>query len=256
MSEVKSVLIMGGTSDANKIGEELKKIDDMYVVITTTTNYGSELAKKYSNKVISRQNSDETLEDIIKNNNISLLIDATHPFAVNASKRALQVSKKLNTPYIRYERPQKTYEDAIYAEDFEEASKKALEINKTNKNIMYLAGIRNLKNVVEIVRKDKLIARILPVSVNEALKLLPPKNIIAMQGVFSKELNKYLIEDYNCDVIITKDSGGSGGLDKKIEGAFGAGAIPIIVKRPKLDYPIKFEDINELVEYVKNYFYI
>jgi precorrin-6A/cobalt-precorrin-6A reductase len=250
MDDKVNILIMGGTSDANKIGEELKKIGGIYTITTTTTDYGSELAKEHFNKVISRQNNNETLKDIIKKNNVSIIIDATHPFAVNATKRALQVSKELNIPYIRYERPQKIYEDAIYVNDFEEASKKALELNKKNKNIMYLAGIKNLKNVVEIVGKDKLIARMLPVSVSEALKLLPPKNIIAMQGVFSKELNKYLIKDYDCDVIITKDSGDSGGLDKKVVGALEVGATPVIVKRPMLDYPIMFNTVHLLIKYI------
>jgi len=249
---IKNVLIMGGTSDANKIAEELKKIDEIYTITTTTTNYGSELAKEHSNKVISRQNNKETFEDIVKNNNVSILIDATHPFAVNASKRALQVSKDLNILYIRYERPQKIYENAIYVKDFEEASMRALELSK--KNIMYLAGIKNLKNVAEIIGKDKLIARVLPVSINEALNILPSKNIIGMQGTFSKELNKYLIMDYNCDVIITKDSGNSGGLNEKVMGAIEANAIPIIVERPKLDYPLKFDNIDDLINYIKDLF--
>ncbi|AEH06148.1 precorrin-6A reductase [Methanothermococcus okinawensis] len=246
-----NVLIMGGTSDANKISEELKKLNNIYTVITTTTNHGSELARKHANKVISRQDNKETFEDIIKNNNISILIDATHPFAINASKRALQVSKDLNIPYIRYERPQKFYENAIYVKDFKEASRRALEISK--KNIMYLAGIKNLKNVVEIIGKDRLIARVLPISVNEALNILPSKNIIGMQGIFSKELNRYLIMDYNCDVIITKDSGDSGGLNEKVMGAIEANATPIIVERPKLYYPLMFDNINDLLNYILNY---
>lgn len=245
---IKNILIMGGTSDANRIGEELKKIDGIYTITTTTTNYGSELAKEHFNKVISRQNNNETLKDIIKKNDISIIIDATHPFAVNATKRAIQVSKELNIPYIRYERPQKIYEDAIYVKDFEEASKKALELSK--KNIMYMAGIKNLKNVSEIIGKDRLIARVLPVSVNIALNILPSKNIIGMQGTFSKELNRYLIKDYNCDVIITKDSGDSGGLNEKILGAIEANANPIIVERPKISYPLKFSKIDELIHYI------
>ncbi len=245
---IKNILIMGGTSDANIIGEELKKIEGIYTITTTTTNYGSELAKEHFNKVISRQDRQETLKDIIKSNNISIIIDATHPFAVNATKRALQVSEELNIPYIRYERPQKIYDDAIYVKDFEEASKKALELSK--KNIMYMAGIKNLKNVSEIIGKDRLIARVLPVSVNTALNILPSKNIIGMQGTFSKELNRYLIKDYNCDVIITKDSGDSGGLNEKILGAIEADANPIIVERPKIDYPLKFSKIDELIHYI------
>jgi precorrin-6A/cobalt-precorrin-6A reductase len=209
--------------------------------------------KKYSDKAISRQSTQETLKEIIINNDILLLIDATHPFATNISKKAINLSKELNLKYIRYERPQKIFKNAIYVNDFNEASHKAIEImGDKNKNIMYLAGIKNLKTVSDIIGKDRLIARVLPVSVNEALSILPSKNIIGMQGIFSKELNKNIINDYNCGIIITKDSGDEGGLTEKIEGALEANAIPIIIQRPKINYPLKFNNINDLIEYFNN----
>jgi len=88
-------------------------------------------------------------------------------------------------------------------------------------------------------------------SVSEALKILPQQNIIAMYGTFSKELNKYLIKDYGCDVIITKESGGSGGFKEKVYGALEAGTKVIVVERPKLNYPTCFDDVDELINYIK-----
>lgn len=122
---------------------------------------------------------------------------------------------------------------------------------KANK-VFHMAGIKNLKMVVDIVGKDKVIARVLPISVSEALKILPQKQIVAMYGTFSKELNKYLIRDYNCDVIITKDSGESGGFKEKVYGALEAEAKVIVVERPKIDYPVCFDDIDELIKYIAN----
>ncbi|HIP17429.1 MAG TPA: precorrin-6A reductase [Methanothermococcus okinawensis] len=249
----KNILIMGGTRDGILIAKELKKIGGIYIITTTTTNYGSELAKKYSDMAISMENTPKTLKDIVKEYDISLLIDATHPFAINASKRALSISRECNIKYIRYERPQKRYNNAIYVKDFKEASKIALKIGK--KNILYLAGIKNLNTVAGIVGKNRLIARVLPISVNKALEILPSKNILGMEGVFSREFNKILILEYNCDVIITKDSGDSGGLNEKVLGAMDADAKIIIVERPKMEYPILFNSIEELVDYTENLIY-
>ena len=122
----------------------------------------------------------------------------------------------------------------------------------SKKNILYLGGIKNLKTVVKVIGKERLIARVLPASVPEALKLLPSKNVIGMEGVFSKGLNKYILLDYNCDVLITKDSGDSGGLNEKVLGAKEANAKVIIVERPKLDYPLLFYSIEDLLECVEN----
>jgi len=245
------ILIMGGTKDGIEISKRLKKMG-FFTITTTKTDYGSKLVEKYSDVVISRESTDKTLKDIIKEYNISVLIDATHPFAVNASKRAIDVSKECNIPYIRYERPHRRYNDAIYTKDFEEASKVALNISK--KNILYVGGIKNLETVVKVIGKERLITRVLPTSVPIALKLLPSKNVIGMEGVFSKELNKYILLDYNCDVLITKDSGDSGGLNEKVLGAKEANAKVIIVERPKLDYPLFFYSIEDLLGYVETLF--
>ena len=247
----KKILIMGGTKEGIEISKRLREMG-FYTITTTKTDYGSKLAERYSDVVISRESTDKTLKDIVKEYNVSILIDATHPFAVNASKRAIDVSRECNIHYIRYERPQRRYEDAIYVKDFEEASKIALRISR--KNILYLGGIKNLNTVVKIIGRERVIARILPTSVPKALELLPPKNVIGMEGVFSKELNKYILLDYNCDVLITKDSGDIGGLNEKVLGAKEANAKVIIVERPKLEYPLLFSSIEDLLEYVKNFY--
>ncbi|MDK2987890.1 MAG: precorrin-6A/cobalt-precorrin-6A reductase [Methanothermococcus sp.] len=257
-----TILIMGGTSDANKIAEELKrKFKDLFIITTTTTDFGGRIARNYADEVISKPLDKEELKKLILDRNINILIDATHPFAVVASKNAMEVSKELNINYIRYERPDEKFDmekfghnnniDIVYVEDFEGAAKRAVELSK--KNIFYMAGIKNLKKIVDIVGKDRTIARILPTSVNEGLELLPSKNIVAMQGIFSKELNRYLIQDYNCDVIITKNSGDSGGLKEKVLGALEAGAIPIIIKRPNMKYPHKFESVDDLIKHIEKH---
>ncbi|WP_459202253.1 precorrin-6A reductase [Methanococcus sp. CF] len=246
-----NIWIRGGTSDANKISKEIKQnFKHSFLILTTTTDFGGEIAKNTADLVISEKMSYDNLKKTLLDKNINVFIDATHPFATRASETGIKISKELNIPYLRYERPVDFFKDAFYVETFEEAAKLALNISK--KNIFYMSGIKNLKTVSEIIPIERLIVRLLPTSVPDALKIIPSKNIVAMQGIFSENLNKYLIIDYDCDVIITKDSGKSGGLDKKVSGAITAGAKPIIIKRPEMDYPLKFEKIDELVKYLKN----
>ncbi|ABR55365.1 precorrin-6x reductase [Methanococcus vannielii SB] len=246
------IWIRGGTSDAEKISKEIKRnFKNVFLIVTTTTELGGEIAKSYADYVISEKMTRENLKKMLVENEISIFLDATHPFSVNASETGINVSKELNIPYIRYERPVETFENAYYVDSFEKASKLALSISK--KNIFYMAGIKNLESISKLIPLERLIVRILPVSIIDALKIVPSKNIVAMQGVFSKELNYNLIKDYNCDVIITKDSGKTGGIYEKVSGALLAGAIPIIVNRPKIDYPLKFEKVEDLINYLKKF---
>jgi len=244
------ILLMGGTKDSVEIGKKLRNLGNLFVVYTSTTDYGGKLGEEFANKVITKPLDKNELKEVIKKYNIDILIDATHPFAVNASKNAMEVCKELNIEYVRFERKEEkiTHPNVVYVKDFKEAAELAKKSNK----VFHMAGIKNLKTVVDIVGKDRVIARVLPISVSEALKILPQKNIVAMYGTFSKELNKYLIKDYNCDVIITKDSGESGGFKEKVYGALEAGAKVIVVERPKIDYPVCFSDVNELINYIKS----
>ncbi|MBP2172942.1 precorrin-6A reductase [Methanococcus voltae] len=287
-----NIWVRGGTSDATKIVQSLKdNLKDsinsinsvnninninLKIIVTTATDFGGEIAKINADKVISKPMPYEELKQKLITEEINYFIDATHPYAVKASDTGLKVCKELKITYIRYERPGSALEEnlgknddkIIFAEDYEDAILKAFEVNKKESNIFFMAGIKNLKSVVELSEtngydKNKIIARMLPVSVYEALKLLPSKNIVAMQGVFSKELNKHLILDYNCDVVITKDSGKSGGFYEKMEATKEAGATLIIVKRPvskdsnedsdlNQNYRLKFDKIEDLVDYFLN----
>ncbi|ENN95678.1 precorrin-6x reductase [Methanocaldococcus villosus KIN24-T80] len=235
---------MGGTRDSKIIGEKLKKYKIIY---TATTEYGAMLGKDFAYKIISKPLDKEDLKKVIEDYKVKLLIDATHPFAVNASRNAIDVCKELGIEYIRFERECEkiNHENVIYVKNFEEAFNIAKNFNR----IFFMAGIKNLKRAVEVLG-DKIIARVLPISVMEALKLLPQQNIVAMYGTFSKGLNRELILNYKCDAIITKESGEFGGFKEKVYGAIEANAKVIIVEKPKLDYPKVFYDIDELVKEV------
>jgi precorrin-6A/cobalt-precorrin-6A reductase len=245
-----NLLLMGGTKDSVEIGKKLRDFKNIFILYTATTNYGGKLAEEFANKIITKPLDKDELKDVVKEYGIDILVDATHPFAINASKNAIEVCKALNIKYIRFERKQERIEhpNIIYVKSFEEAAN----IAKNFKKVFYTAGIKNLKTIANIIGRDKVVARVLPISVNEALKILPQQNIIAMYGTFSKELNKYLIRDYGCDAIITKESGEIGGFKEKVYGALEIGAKVIVVERPKLNYPIYFDDIDKLLDYIKS----
>ena len=78
-----------------------------------------------------------------------------------------------------------------------------------------------------------------------------PKNIVALQGPFSTELNIALYRQYEADVIVTKNSGEVGGTDTKLEAAKALGLPVVMIDRPKITYDeiaYTFEDIAAFAE--------
>ncbi len=253
---------MAGTSDAVQIINSLAKHEDIEVIATTTTKYGGDLAVSAgADEIIVGRLGVNEIVDLIVINKIDLLLDATHPFASEASINAVKAAHNTGIKYIRYERPSiniPNNENIFEVISFHEATIKALELMKENPNtkMMYLAGVKTLKQITEMIKPEFIVARILPVvySLKKCQEIgIPSENIIAMQGTFSKEFNKALMKEYSPCAIITKESGESGGTPSKIAAAIELKIPIILVKRPtipELENEIIFNDMNDLLKRV------
>ena len=64
---------------------------------------------------------------LITEKGFQAVVDASHPFAEEASKNALQGAKEANVPYIRYERESQRFQDdkLMVVSDYAEAAKLA-----------------------------------------------------------------------------------------------------------------------------------
>ena len=67
----------------------------------------------------------------------------------------------------------------------------------------------------------------------EYLAGIPHRNIIAMQGPFSCQLNKALIEQFHIRYLVTKDGGAAGGFAEKVQAAAETGAQLVVLRRPE-----------------------
>ena len=113
----------------------------------------------------------------------------------------------------------------------------AKELEKIQGNILLLTGSKDLKAIMtEISDKSRVYARVLP-NIESITKCeeagLRGKQIIAMQGPFSKDMNVALIKDIGAAVILTKESGATGGLDEKLLAARECGIKAIMIKSPE-----------------------
>lgn len=237
-----NLIIMAGTSEGVEIIRRLSTLENIRIIATTTTTQGAKLAKLAgAEETISQALNTDELGKLIKNKGVTTLIDATHPFAADATKNAIKATELTKIKYIRLERPsaglssnkliQKVY-------SFEEAVSKAEEFNKNVENrILQLAGVKNLYHLTERINTKQIFARVLPsvYSIKKCLTLgLPSENIIAMQGTFSKEFNKSLMIEYGINLMITKESGEAGGTPSKIEAAMELEIPVIMVMRPEV----------------------
>ncbi len=246
------ILLLGGTIDSRKIAALLsqEKID---FIASTVSLYGKELASQNASQVISQAMDKEALIEFIKEEDIKIILDASHPFAQNVSINAIGAAQSQGIKYVRFERPEEKInsDTLIYVKNLEEAAQKALE---NGQNILLTIGSRGLMAFKEVAEKKNLFARVLPEleSIRACKEAgIGPGNIIAMQGPFSDDFNKLIIKEKNIDLLVSKSSGKEGGLNEKIAAAEESGCKLIIIERPSIDYPLVFDDINEINNFIK-----
>ena len=256
----KTIMVMAGTKDAARIIKKLKSAETFKILATTTTKYGAEIAKESgADEVLSGMLNEKDLTNLIEKSEIEILIDATHPFAAAATKNAIKSSEDTKIKYLRFERPEESIiENNLIHKvfSFEDAALKVLEITEKNDKILHLAGVSTLNHVIEKIDCTRIFARVLPSidSVQKCLDLgLKQGNIIAMQGIFSENFNKALMEEYDISAIITKESGETGGTLSKITAAMELDIDTVLVTRPKipeLQNKDVFNDPDEIISFI------
>ena len=76
-----------------------------------------------------------------------------------------------------------------------------------------------------------------------------------MQGIFSIDFNRALMQEYNISIMITKESGDEGGTPSKIEAALELGIPVVMVMRPlvsEINKKTVFNNVNDLLQEIIN----
>ncbi|WCN37847.1 precorrin-6A reductase [Aneurinibacillus uraniidurans] len=246
------ILMLAGTSDARELALQIQ--DAGYELLTTVV---TESAAKSMTEAgipvrIGRLNADE-IAAVVVEQGFQAIVDASHPFAEEASRSALEGAAAAGVPYIRYERKsveEPTHPLVTVVPDYESAAEEAAQRGGV---VMLTTGSKTLQVFVERLRDVPgltLIARMLPRRDNmEKCEQLgvEQKHIIAMQGPFSKELNIALYRQYGVTLMITKESGKVGSVDEKLEAALELGIPTILIARPKIDYGTVFSEFDAVL---------
>ena len=243
-----------GTSEGRNILSLINKYTDE-IAVTTATTYGGELLKEFKIKTLNTKplNKEEML-NWLKVSGIDVLVDASHPYAEEVTKTALECANDLKIKYVRYERQgvleNITGEYIIRVKNYDEAIDIIKEIEG---NILNTTGGNNVSKFLNLIFEYRVIHRILP-SPKVLTKIVDAgisiKDIIALQGPISYELEKAFINQYSVKAVLTKDSGTQGGVLEKLKAARACKIKLIVIEKPKFTYDLVFNSEEKLVEFL------
>ena len=276
---MKKVLIYAGTTEGRELAQELAR-ERIYCDISVATEYGRQIMDEKISPYICILQGRMTAEQMrlkCENEQYLAVVDATHPFATEVSVNIRESLKGLDIPYFRLGREkipgeegerqagerqagerqageQQAEEQNYMARKYFQNTAACVEaLKKTEGKIFLTTGSKELSAFCreETIRK-RLVVRVLPgmESLQECVRNgLEGRQIIAMQGPFSKEMNLAMIRQYQASVLVTKESGKTGGEDTKLAAAGEAQIPSYIILRPDEKTPVM--DMDEVLEQLR-----
>ena len=242
------IVIFGGTTEGRTLSRCLAQMG-AEVVVCVATGYGKEeQGESPGIEVLCGRLDAEGMGQAISG--AALCIDATHPYAVQASENIRKACVREQIRYIRLLRDKSELPEG--ARVFPTAQDAAQWLETTGGNILLATGAKEL-GVFAGLGGARLYPRVLPS--HESLAAceaagVPRSNILALQGPFTQELNAALIRQFQIRFLVTKDGGRAGGFAEKAAAAAATGAQLVLLRRPEeegLAYSAVLEQCREMM---------
>lgn len=236
--KIPRVLIFGGTTESRVILDFLKEFN-VDVFLSVATEYGKESVGA-KGKVSCRRMDGEEILSFMKERDIDLVVDATHPFATEISRHVRWACERASVECLRCLREEtkeaknEKPEAIVYVDSIKEAVEYLMSVKG---GILITTGSKELKEFCRIPDyRERCVARVLsvPGSVESGAECgFSGRNLIAMQAPFSKEMNIATIHYANAAFLVTKESGDIGGMKEKMQACSETGTTLVIVRRPR-----------------------
>ena len=232
------VLVIAGTTESRQVIEKLLGENPKErILASVATELGKEMLLEYGIDIhVGRLDYDGFLT-LFKENPCGKIIDASHPFARIVSETVKKAAQTAGISYERYERRnlQYSYEGIVHVKDVQEAISL---LNELEGNIFLTTGVNTAAAYMTGVRDgaERLYIRVLDniSSLEGCAKAGYQKDhVFGKMPPFTVEDNVKLIKETNAEVLVSKDSGKTGGVDIKVEACRQTGIKMILIDRPR-----------------------
>lgn len=242
------VLVFGGTTEGKQAIEVLTQLQQPFIY-STKTEIQAELPDfatyRYGALDI------EGLKEFIKQEGITCIVNASHPFAIQLHNTVDQVAILTQIPVYRLQRefPEHSRHPLVQYLDNYNQIIELINAKYKGKTSLFLTGVQSIRTLESIWQSNPSFFRILDrqssidlamdsnYAYNRLILGLPNKN---------KADEIELIKELGIDLIFTKESGHSGSLSVKIDSAIDCGIPIYILKKP--DLPKSFKLVNNKKE--------
>jgi precorrin-6A/cobalt-precorrin-6A reductase len=242
------LLILGGSGEAADLARALAG-DTRYDVTVSLAGRTVEPAALPGALRSGGFGGAEGLAHVLADERFDLVIDATHPFAVQMKANAIEAARMAAVPLLAIRRPAWRPREGDRWTIVESLEAAAAAIGEEPRRVflttgrMELAPFRSAPQHYYIVR-----------SVEAPLPedLPPHAELVTARGPFKLVDERALLETHRIDVIVTKNSGGTGAI-AKLDAARALSLPVIMVERSPLPYAPSVETVADALLWLERH---
>ncbi len=246
MAERRRLLVLGGTGDAIALAARAAGLAGLSVV--------SSLAGRTRNPRMPEGDlrvggfgGPDGLADYLRDENIDLVVDATHPFAARITANAVAAGDGAGRPLLVLRRPQWRPEPDDHWVEVDSVAESAIAAGEHGARIFVTVGRSEIGPFRD--RPDLWLLVRLMESAAEPLGIADGVTVVA-RGPFDAEDEMRLMTEHRIDCVVTKNAGGDATYGK-IAAARSLGLPVIMVRRPTAPETEAVETIDAAIDWLK-----
>jgi precorrin-6A/cobalt-precorrin-6A reductase len=220
-----TILILGGTSEARALAEELTRLGRD--ALTSLAGRVSNPALPTGWVRVGGFGGVDGLATFLRTKGITAVVDATHPFAARIGSNAAAAAEQTGVPLLRLERPgwadHPRAGSWTWVADADAARDAALPYDRP----FLTTGRQSLETFLNWADRHVLVRVVDPPETP-----LPERwTVITARGPYAYADERRTMTDHGTDILLTKDSGGSHTV-AKLDAAGDLGIPVVVIARP------------------------
>ncbi|MEX0280327.1 MAG: cobalt-precorrin-6A reductase [Arenibacterium sp.] len=239
-----NVLVLGGTTEATALCQALSAAG-----VTGRISFAGRVERPKRQplpQIIGGFGGPVGLAQYLRDEKITHLIDATHPFAAQMSRNAIAAAEQANVPMIALTRAPWVAEpgdDWTHVKDIAEA---VVALSRPRLRVLLAVGRMHLAEFVPNPQHFYLLRLVDPPTSDLPL---PDIRIVVDRGPFRVEDDVSLMQDHRIDLVVSKNSGGTG-AKAKIIAARQLGLPVLMIDRPDLPERDEAHRVAEVMDWI------
>ena len=187
------------------------------------------------------------LAGYIRQNAITHVVDATHPFAAQMSRNAITACAATKTPLVALTRPEWSAQTGDRWQHVPDVTAAIQELSGAPRRVFLAVGRMHLEDFADQPQHHYLLRL-----VDEPSTLpLPNCDVVVAKGPFAEDDDRALMKRHDIELVVSKNAGGSGAR-AKLDAARALGIPVLMIDRPVLPQRTELTNVTQALDWLSH----